>query len=153
MAKMGKSDSLKALRRSVFSAKGQESSQLRARRAALKRRFGLPDDLLGGSLVLGYRSCGKPACRCAEDDGHPQWTLTYSVDGTKRVENIPAEMVEALVPLVEKGQGYRDAVNEIRSINAQLLRMWRLEQRAREQAGTQRKARSAQKKPHLNRSK
>jgi len=148
---MLKSDSCDALRKRVFGAKGVETSQLRARRAALKRRLGLPDDLLGGSLVLGHRRCGKPSCWCADDDGHPQWTLTYSVDSTKRVENIPAEMVEALMPLVEQGQAYRDAVNEMRSINAQLLRLWRLEQPVRKRTGTRPKARSAPKKTPRNR--
>jgi hypothetical protein len=56
------------------------------------------------------------------------------VDGIKRVESIPADLVEHLMPLVEEGRAYRDAVAEIRSINAQLLRLWRLEQKAKKAA-------------------
>lgn len=103
--------------------------------------------------MLSRRRCGKPSCWCAEDDGHPQWTLTYSVDGTKQVENIPAEMAEVLIPLVEKGQTYRDAINEMRSINAQLLRLRRLERRAAKTAGTRRKTKSGSPKRSQRRSK
>lgn len=128
---MAKSDSIKSVRSRLFGAKGVVASQLRRRRCVLKQRFGVPDDLLGGSLVLRHRRCGKPSCWCAEQDGHPQWTLTHSVNGAKQIESIPAEMVDLLMPLVEKGQAHRDAVNEVRSINAQLLRLWRSEQRER----------------------
>jgi len=128
---MAKSDSNKYNRTDFFGTKGVEASQLRRRRGVLSRKYGLPDELLGGSLVLSHRRCGKPGCWCADETGHPQWTLTFSVDGNKRIENIPATLVEQLMPLVDEGQAYRDAVAEIRSINAQLLRLWRLQQRSK----------------------
>ena len=122
-------------------AKGVEASQLRRRRHALARRFGLPADILGGSLVLSRRRCGKPSCWCADDDGHPQWTLTYSVNGIKQVENVPTDMVEHMMPFVEAGQAYRDAVAELRSINAQLVRLWRVQMREKKAKGANKKQR------------
>lgn len=126
---MAKSDGKRTGRTGFFAAKGVQASQLRRRKYALARRLGLPADMLGGSLVLSDRRCGKPSCHCADGDGHPHWTLTYSVDGVKRVENVPADLVHQLMPFVEAGQTYRKAVAELRAINAQLLRLWRLEQR------------------------
>ena len=126
---MAKSDGKHTDRTRFFAAKGVQASKLRRRKHSLARRFGLPADILGGSLVISHRGCGKPTCWCADGDGHPHWTLTYSVDGTKRVESIPADLIDHIMPLVEEGQTYRKAVAELRAINAQLLRLWRLEQR------------------------
>jgi hypothetical protein len=59
------------------------------------------------------------------------WTLTYSVDGQKQVEIIPKEAVRALKPLVKGGRELRNAVGELLTINAQLLRLRLKEQRGR----------------------
>ena len=118
-------------RNRFFGVKGVQASRLRQGRSALARRFQLPPTLLGGSLVLSHRRCGKPSCRCAEGLGHPLWTLTYSVDGEKHVDNIPKDLVDELTTFVEEGQAYREAVAEIRALNAQLLRLWQVDQRAR----------------------
>lgn len=129
---MAKSDGKQTARMRFFEAKGIEASQLRRRRHLLTKRFGLPASLLGGSLVLSHRRCGKPGCWCVQaEQAHPHWTLTYSVGGRKQVENIPAEWVEQLMPLVQQGQAYREALAELRAINAQLLKLWRLQQRRR----------------------
>lgn len=128
---MAKSASNTPNRASFFSAKGVEASRLRRRKFALVRGFGLPEHLLGGSLVLSRRRCGKPSCRCVDGDGHPLWTLTYCVDGKKHVDNIPKDVAEELMPLIEDGRAYRSAVNDLRAINAQLLKLWQFEQKAK----------------------
>jgi hypothetical protein len=101
------------------------ASRLRQRKYSLVRALGLPDDLLGGSLTLTHRRCGKPGCRCASGEGHPLWALTYSVDGDKHVQAIPAAMVEQLQPLLERGRRYREGLVELLGINAQLVTLWR----------------------------
>jgi hypothetical protein len=95
----------------------------------LARQFGIPDHLLGGSLNAVRRKCGRPSCHCASGEGHSMWTLTYSVDGQKHVEFIPDAILPWISSLFEEGRAYRDAVNEIRAINAQLVTLWRKEQR------------------------
>ena len=129
---MAKSASSRSLRNGIFSAKGVEASRLRRRKFALVRRYGIPEELLGGSLTETLRRCGKPGCHCASDAGHPMWTLTYSVEGKKHVLVIPAAAVPLLKPLVESGREYRDAVAELLAINAQLLSLWRATTTARE---------------------
>lgn len=59
------------------------------------------------------------------------WTLTYSVDGTRRVEFIPDDLAAVLQPLAQEGHAYRDAVAEVLTINAQLVSLWRQQQRQR----------------------
>jgi hypothetical protein len=115
----------------VFGAKGVEAAQLRRRRGMLARRFGIPDHLLGGSLNQVVRRCGKPTCHCASGEGHPMWTLTFSIDGRRVVEFVPDDLVPLIEPLANEGRDYRDALYEILTINAQLLHLWRKEKRER----------------------
>ena len=110
-----------------FSAKGAEAARIRQRKYALARKYGIPEDLVGGSLALTHRRCGKPTCHCAEGQGHPMWSLTFMVGGKKRVERIPTEWVEQLRPLVEEGRTYKQAVGELMSANAELLVLRRKE--------------------------
>ena len=59
------------------------------------------------------------------------WTLTYSVKGKRHVEFIPTALLPQVAPLAQSGRAYKDALNEILTINAQLLTLWRKQQRGR----------------------
>jgi len=108
-----------------YHAKGDPAARLRQRKYALLRRLHIPPDALPGSLALTHSRCGRPNCRCAQGEGHPSWSLTFMVDGKKRVERIPEEWVEQIRPLVEQGREFKDAVAEVFAANAQLLALWR----------------------------
>lgn len=109
---------------------GSVASRLRQRKYELLRRYRIPEDPLAGSLALTHSRCGKPNCHCASaEKGHPGWSLTFMVDGNKRVERIPAAVVDEIRPLVEEGRAYKDAVAEVFAINAQLLALWRRQQK------------------------
>lgn len=106
--------------------KGPEAARLRQRKYQLIRRFVIPGDPLPGSLVETHRRCGKPNCHCARGGaGHPIWYLSFSVQGRKRQERIPAEWVEEVRQRVEAGRAYKDAVAEVFAANAELLVLWR----------------------------
>ena len=128
---MRESASKQGNRSPFFAAKGIQASLLRRRRYELVRGYGFPTDLLGGSLTLTQRRCGKAGCRCASGEGHPMWTLTYSVHGAKQVLVVPNTAVPSLQPLAEQGRRWRDALGELLAINAQLVSLWRREQRQR----------------------
>jgi len=108
---------------------GTEAAALRRRKRRLLTRLLVPADALPGSLVLSHRRCGKPACHCAEGAAHPFYTLTFMVDGKKRVESIPAAWIDAVRPAVEAGRGFKDSVAELFVINAQLLVLARQQRR------------------------
>ena len=94
-----------------FKTKGKTAARLRQRKHTLLRKFRIPENALPGSLVLTHRRCGKPTCHCASaGKGHPMWQLTFMVDGKKRVESIPKEWVDQILPLVDRGREYKDAV-------------------------------------------
>jgi hypothetical protein len=104
-----------------FKAKGDQAARLRQRKYELVRRFEIPENILGGSLSLTHRRCAKPTCHCASGKGHPGWSLTFMVNGKKRVERIPDEWVEKIRPLVEEGRVLKKAISEVCALNAQLL--------------------------------
>ncbi len=89
----------------------------------------VPPDALPGSLALTHRRCGKERCHCAQGQGHPVWSLTFMVDGKKRVERIPTDWVELLQQRVNEGKAFKQAVAEIWAANALLLALWRKEEK------------------------
>jgi hypothetical protein len=121
-----------------FATKDVAASRLRRRKYALVRKFGFPEDLLGGALTLSYRRCGKPTCHCASTQGHPQWVLTYSVEGKRRVQALPADLLEGLRPFAERGREYKDAVAALLAINAQLVTLFCNSRRAKAKRRTAR---------------
>jgi hypothetical protein len=105
----------------IHKSNGPLASRLRQRKFQLLRRFSIPEDALPGSLVLSHLRCGKATCHCAEDRGHPVWSLTFMVQGKKRVQHIPKEWVEEVRRRVKTGREFQDAVREVLAANAQLL--------------------------------
>jgi hypothetical protein len=110
---------------SWYEASGDAAARLRQRKYAVLRRLQIPPDALPGSLALTHRRCGTPTCHCAKGEGHPLWSLTFMVNGKKRVERIPDEWVEQIRPLVEQGREFKEAVSEVFAANAQLLTLRR----------------------------
>lgn len=108
-----------------YDANGDLAARLRQRKYAVLRRWQIPPHALPGSLALTHRRCGTPTCHCAQGKGHPLWSLTFMVNGKKRVERIPDEWVEQIRPLVEQGREFKDAVAEVFAANAQLLALRR----------------------------
>jgi len=104
---------------------GPIASRLRQRKFQLLRRFAIPAEALPGCLSLTHLRCGKPTCHCAKDRGHPVWSLTFMVEGKKRVQHIPKEWVEEVRHRVREGREFQDAVREVLAANAQLLALER----------------------------
>src|SRR5690349_22260347 len=100
---------------------GPIASRLRQRKFQLLRRFAIPAEALPGSLSLSHLRCGKPTCHCADDRGHPVWSLTFMVQGKKQVQHIPKDWVEEVRRRVRAGRGFQEAVREVLAAKAQLL--------------------------------
>jgi hypothetical protein len=100
---------------------GPLAARLRQRKFELLRRLHIPQDGLPGSLARTHLRCGKPTCHCAQGQGHAVWSLTFMVQGKKRVQHIPKEWVEEVERRVSAGRAFQDAVREVLAANAQLL--------------------------------
>lgn len=102
--------------------RGDKAARLRQRKFDRLRGIQIPPEALPGSLSLTHRRCGKATCHCAqEEQGHPVWTLTFMVDGKKRVERIPSEWVDEVRRRVEAGREFKEAWTDILVANAELL--------------------------------
>lgn len=101
--------------------KGPQAARLRQRKGELLRRFKIPPEALPGSLALSHSRCGKVNCRCASGEGHPSWSLTFMVRGTKHVLRIPKDWLDEVSRRVEAGREFKQAVDEVLAANAQLL--------------------------------
>ena len=113
----------------TLQAKSPEASQLQRRKYELVRKFGLPEDLLGGCLSQTHRRCGKPNCHCVGGPGHTQWSITFSRGGDRRVERVPREWVEELERVARETRTYLGAVQEVMAINLELLAQSRRQDR------------------------
>src|SRR6266540_1768155 len=93
--------------------KGVLANRLRRQKERLLVNLSIPPDGLPGSLALTHRRCGKATCHCAGGKGHPVWSLTFMLNGKKRVERIPDEWVEIVRQRVEAGRKFKEAVAEV----------------------------------------
>ena len=100
---------------------GARVSRIQKQKEKLLQRLRVPADALPGSLSVSRLRCGKGNCHCSQDEGHENWTLTYMVDGKKRVKHIPQELVEYVRQKVDHGKAFKDALNQIFLANIELL--------------------------------
>jgi hypothetical protein len=109
---------------------------LESRRKQILAGLHLPSEGLPGSLAQSRRRCGSPGCRCHRGEPHLSWTLTFMVDGKKRVEHVPNELLDTIRSRVEQGNAYKSEVAELMAINAQLLLLGRRARKQQEAAAT-----------------
>ena len=114
-----------------FEPRGAVAARLRQRKFRRLADLEVPPDGLPGSLSLTHRRCGKPTCHCAAGEGHPIWSLTFMVQGKKRVERIPDAWVADVRRQVEAGRAFKEAVADVFAANAQLLALWRRQETRR----------------------
>ncbi len=107
---------------------GLPANRLRRRKRQLVSRLHLSPDALPGSLSLTHRRCGKPSCHCADGPGHPLWSLTFMVQGKKRVAPIPLQWVDVVRQRVDLGRQFKEALAELFVLNAELLVLERKQQ-------------------------
>ena len=98
--------------------------------ALRKRREGLTNNLpplaeiLRGSLMERYLTCGKKDCKCARGERHgPIWYLSVTLDQSHRAgATVPPDQVEAVRRWIENYHLVKDRLEKISDINRELLR-------------------------------
>ena len=110
---------------------------LRHRRQGLVKLLPPAGEVLRGSLVERYVTCGNPSCKCARGERHgPMWYLTVTLGpGHTTGGIIPAEQVEQVRRWIGNFQRLRDALEGISEINRELLRREQNTLRARKRKG------------------
>jgi len=97
---------------------------LRSRRQGLTRLLPPLQEILRGSLMERYLTCGKPDCRCARGQRHgPVWYLSVSLDQAHRTgSTVPSHQVEQVRRWIENYHRVKDRLEKISDINRELLR-------------------------------
>jgi hypothetical protein len=106
---------------------------LRQRRQGLAKQLPPVTDILRGSLVERYVTCGNPACKCAKGERHgPMWYLTVTLGRGRTTGGIiPAEKAKEVRGWIENYRKLKDHLEKISEINRELLRRQRERQRKR----------------------
>jgi hypothetical protein len=104
---------------------------LRQRRQGLARQFPPVTEILRGSLVERYVTCGHRSCKCAQGERHgPVWYLTVTLGPGRTTGGIiPADQVEQVRGWIENYHAVKDRLEKISEINRELLRRERVRQR------------------------
>jgi Family of unknown function (DUF6788) len=79
------------------------------------------EPLLRGSLVLRYRSCGKPYCRCQRGQKHPALYLYTRSEGKQIATYIPKALHDTVRQAVQAGRRVKRLLEEISQHNLQTL--------------------------------
>jgi len=108
---------------------------LRQRRQGLAKLLPPVTDILRGSLVERYVTCGNPACKCAKGERHgPIWYLTVTLGRGRTTGGIvPADRVDEVRAWIENYHKLKDQLEKISEINRELLRRERDRKRRRKE--------------------
>lgn len=98
--------------------------------ALQKRREGLTkllpplDQILRGSLMERYMTCGNPTCKCARGERHgPTWYLSVTLDQSHRTGiTVPPDQLDQVRRWTENYQQVKERLEKISDINRELLR-------------------------------
>ena len=105
---------------------------LRNRRKGLAQQLPPVTEILRGSLLERYVTCGNPSCKCAtKGERHgPIWYLTVTLGpGRTSGSIVPEEKVAEVRGWIENYHKLKDHLEKISDINRELLRRARIQQR------------------------
>lgn len=97
---------------------------LRSRREGLTKLLPPLREVLRGSLMKRYLTCGKPGCKCARGQRHgPVWYLSVTLDQAHRTgTTIPSDQLEQVRRGIENYHRVKERLEKISDINRELLR-------------------------------
>jgi hypothetical protein len=100
---------------------------LRQRRQGLAQQLPPVTEILRGSLVERYVTCGNPACKCAKGERHgPLWYLTVTLGRGRTTGGIVSpENVDQVRGWIENYHKVKEHLEGISEINRELLRRQR----------------------------
>jgi hypothetical protein len=110
---------------------------LRQRRQGLVQLLPPAGEVLRGSLVERYVTCGNPSCKCARGERHgPMWYLTVTLGPGRTTGGIiSADQVEQVRHWIKNYHRLKEDLERISEINREMLRRDQNALRARKRKG------------------
>ena len=103
-----------------MTSRTQRSSQERQARSRAAQILA-NEPILRGSLVLRYRCCGKPSCRCQRGQKHPALSLYTRSEGQQIGTYIPKALHDTVRQGVQAGRRVKRLLEEVSQHNLQAL--------------------------------
>jgi hypothetical protein len=97
---------------------------LRSRRVGLTKLLPPLEEILRGSLMERYLTCGNPDCKCARGDRHgPVWYLSVTLDQSHRAGvTVPPDQLALVRQWIDNYHRVKQHLEKISEINRELLR-------------------------------
>lgn len=114
---------------------------LRQRKQGLAKQLPPVTDILRGSLVERYVTCGNPSCKCAKGERHgPSWYLTVTLGPGRTTGGIVSEeQLDQVRNWIENYHLLKERIEKISEINRELLRRERQRRKRSVQGGRKRR--------------
>src|SRR5438445_5878263 len=111
---------------------------LRHRRQGLVKLLPPAEEILRGSLIERYVTCGNPDCKCARGERHgPVWYLSVTLDQSHRAgSTVLPEQVEQVRRWIENYHRVKEHLEKISDINREMLRRQKNAHRVRKKASS-----------------
>ena len=108
---------------------------LQQRRRGLTQLLPPLGEVLRGSLMERYLTCGNPDCKCARGERHgPVWYLSVTLDQSRRLgSTVHADQVQRVRQWIENYHQVKDHLEKISDINRELLRREKKQTKAKAQ--------------------
>lgn len=96
---------------------------LRKRREGLTKVLPPLGEILRGSLMERYLTCGNADCKCARGERHgPIWYLSVTLDQARRTgRTVPPDQVEQVRRWIANYRQVKERLEKISDINRELL--------------------------------
>jgi hypothetical protein len=109
---------------------------LRSRRQGLTKLLPPLGEILRGSLMERYLTCGKPDCKCARGERHgPIWYLSVSLDQSHRTgRTVASAQVEQVRRWIANYHRVKQHLEKISEINRELLQREKVQKQPRKKA-------------------
>ena len=110
--------------RNLATARKLSSLALRERRKGVLHRLPNLQQVLRGSLMERYLTCGKGQCKCARGEKHgPVWYLSVTLKPGKTAGmQVPPEKLAQVREWLENYRKLKEGVETISELNWELLR-------------------------------
>jgi hypothetical protein len=110
---------------------------LRKRREGLTKVLPPLSEIMRGSLMERYLTCGNPDCKCARGERHgPVWYLSVTLDQSHRSGcTVTSDQVEQVRDWIENYHRVKENLEKISDINRELMRRHKKQRKKAKKAG------------------
>lgn len=97
-------------------------TKLKERQDILISQLQKAREILQGSIVELYRSCGQKGCRCQRGFKHgPAYYLSRTVKGTTKMEYITKDKINDVRERVENYKRFKNILKELLELNEKIF--------------------------------